>query len=263
MTREKFEAQSEPTRPIRWIRWTTRAGIFDVWDRAFALSFFEYRRRLAALARENHLAAEGVAVTVGLDDVESWLRAPGDEILVPTDDDDFVRADLARVAEAFDDRTKVVLWPVLGCGFVGPERRRGVYVDWLPLLNMNNCAVRKSYLLEHFSTEEIVQMLAHNHVASRRIAQQLGLPDDEDKKVSTLTPLVHPAVRGVDHRFTMYNVHPGSVSFMHRVLKAPDPVAALRQLELDRAVRLPWRARSFEPFVRRLEAEGRARVGRG
>jgi len=257
MDRERFEAQDDPTRPLKWIRFATDVGVLDHWERAFDQSFFEYRHRLQRLGLETFHAASGVEVTRGLDGAESWLTSGDDEILVPTDDDDFLRSDIGDVASLFDDGTNVVLWPTAACGFASYGRRRVVQRWPLPVLGPNNFAIRKSYLVREFGPKWTKIMLADHHAAHRRVAEKLGMKPPASKRWDEAM-LRHASVRHIRRCMSIYNVHPGSIYYLLRIVQEGQGWKTLRALDLERPARIPPYARPFRPFVRRLEAESRA-----
>src|SRR5438105_4991763 len=93
MSRSNFQGQSDPTRPLKWVRSDRAAQAVDLWGEAFALDFFTYRAELRDIAFSSIIAAHPDVVTVGFDDFgidgfEGWLADPQEEFVVALDDDD-------------------------------------------------------------------------------------------------------------------------------------------------------------------------------
>ena len=251
MTEEKFHRQSDPHRPVNWIEFTGERDIFRRWDDAFPLTFFEYRHRLQQIAMTSVERATPAAVGVGLDDFEEWFLDGREEIIVSMDDDDFVRHDVVDVAAHFVDGVSVVIWPAVQVGFLdgGTVRSEG----WAPFRQVLplNTAFRKSYLVENFSVDDVKMMLAHHPIANRMVAADLGIEETQDGV--TLTGLHHPSVELIGACYGIYNVHVGSIYYLQRVLRGPDPVGFLRGLDLTSPLELPEHIADFEPTVRAHE----------
>lgn len=252
MTEEQFVAQQDPHRPINWIRATGQQGIFEHWNTAFDITFFEYRRRLQEIALQSARAAEPDVLTLGLDDFDDWFDDGDDELIVAMDDDDFVGVDVRTAADHVTDETNIVIWPHVHVGFIdGTNERTESWAPFRQLLPLNS-AIRKSYLAENFDREDVKMMLAHHPIGNRIIAEQLGIAASDTK--GTLTELDHPSVALIGSVHGLYNVHVGSIFFLQGILRSPDPVAALRALELTAPIELPVHIAAFEPYVRAFEA---------
>lgn len=251
MSEEIFYGQSDPLRPVTWIESAGEFDIFGCWNRAFPLTFFEYRRRLQEITMASVERAAPAAVSIGLDDAEEWLLDGNDEIIVSMDDDDFVRPDVCDVAAHFTEGVSVVIWPAVYVGLLdGGDVRGETWVPFRQILPLNT-AYRKSYLAEHFSVDDAKVLLAHHAMANRLVADDLEIPDTEEGV--TLTGLHHPAVELIGECYGIYNVHVGSISFLKRALGGPDPVEFLRHLDLTSPMELPEHIADFEPYVRALE----------
>lgn len=252
MDAASFASQDDPTLPLRFIHQANRRRVLDVWNQAFRIGFFHYRAELQEIASRSHHDVPNVLITEGLADVESLLRSAGEEIIVPTDDDDFFRPALSRVVEAFTPETNVVIWPFLTMAFTPDTGRRKFDLFPFSILGPNNCAIRKSYLAR-FQPNEAKMMLANHSKANNAIAEHLQIADDA-KPILGLRILNHPSVRVTSEVLSLYNAHVGSISFLLQdALKAPAPVAFLRNLDHTSAIELPPDAKPFAPYVRQLE----------
>src|SRR5438067_12798702 len=63
-----------------------------LWDSVFEMPYRVYRARLRAIARENLARVEGAVVA-------AWEEIPGGTLVLPVDDDDWFRPDIASVLE--------------------------------------------------------------------------------------------------------------------------------------------------------------------
>jgi len=249
---ENYAEQHDDTRPIMRIRATTRLGVTDLWKRVFDVDFFEYRRQLQQIGYESVRAADADCVSIGFDDFDDWYPGSQDEIIATIDDDDFFRPPLRELRGMFREDVDVVLWPQARLGFLTESSSR--QIDMWPFRHIlqTNCALRKSFLQRHFSPPDVTQMLAHHPVANERVAEVLN----DGASTSGLLNFTHldaARVRLIEPCYGLYNVHVGSVAFLHRALQTSDPVAYMERLELGGRVEVPDELQAFEPYVRAFE----------
>lgn len=252
MSRDDYREQRDETRPIMRIRATTRLGVMDLWEQVFSLGFFEYRHRLQQIGHESVRAAGADHISIGFDDFREWYATTDDEIIATIDDDDFLRSPIAELRDAFREDVDVVLWPQARVGYLNDASYRQIDIWPFRHILQTNCAARKSFLQRHFSQPDVEQMLAHHPVANERVAKVLA-EESAPIGLPRFVELDADRVRFIEPCYGLYNVHVGSVAFLHRTLQMPDPVAYLERLELGGRVDVPDELRAFEPYVRAFE----------
>lgn len=266
MDAASFASQSDRTRPLFNILGAASGGALDIWNAAFKVDFFRYREQLAAIAADSHQRVSGAIVTRGLDELDDWLRSGDEEIIVPTDDDDFLSPNLDCVRRAFDSNTDLAIWSSTELGFVpiqGQVHERTTekvfrVMRW-PLLLSNNWAIRKSYVAQ-FPTDKARLLLAHHVEGHDLIADNLGIPADAPRLLR-LRFIEHDSLRKMDDFCSLYNSHVGSIFILTEIMRTKDdPVAYLRSLDHVKAVWIPPYAAPFEPYIRRFEALSRSLV---
>lgn len=250
MDRDAFGSQTSAGAPVKFLRFAEEHGALDVWSAAFATDFFAFRHDLQAIAERNLSGLDGVAVSVGLDDL-SWLDADGDEMIYPIDDDDLFHPDLAATAPAAGEATNVVLWPHgqyayddAGHPMTGLRRGR--------LLFSNNYGLRKSFLRDRFERSEIVEVLADHAAATTAVAAHLGIERPAGTKWFQVA-LRGDDVTVADRPHGVSLKHVGSLQVLKSALSTDDPVATLCRYRLDERAEVLDELVWAEPWLRDAE----------
>jgi hypothetical protein len=259
LDRATFALQSEPTIPLHLIKFAAEHDLLSLWDAVFPLDFFEYRARLQHISKESFVRACPTAISYGFDDFDEWFDGTDEEIIVPTDDDDFFSPKLPEIVSAFGPDTNIVVWPFSRFGYLYEGPKRACQIHVMLLLNSNNWAIRKSYLKRHFNRDTVIRMLAHHPTANEAVADQLDLPDWTPTFMG-LRMLFHPSMRLLEGHYSLYNMHPGSIYFLQLILRSDNPIESLRQLDLETPVYLPKQVRDVEAYVRAAESAWKAEV---
>jgi hypothetical protein len=250
-----FKSQSDQT-PTKPIGAAVQGDVFELWDQAFVMPFFDYRAALQDLATETHARAGADVVSVGLDEevrwhssFEEWWRSQDEEILVTVDDDDFFQPDLGLLGEQFDDGVNLVLWPQVILGFF---KGSSLSFKWapMPVTLQNNWAIRKSFLTANFSSEGGRHLLAHHAFANEKLADVLGI-DNERLALRRLRALVHPSVKFISPPFGLHNAHIGSISVLTKAIGEEDPFSYLASLDLE-IPPAPDYISALQPYIQRL-----------
>lgn len=253
MSDESFASQDDPNLPVARIRAVDKGGVLDLWRGSFAISFFEYRHRLREVALESLRNAGADHLTLGLEHFEEWYSTDQDEILVCIDDDDFMGPSMDEVRKMFTEDTDVLIWPQGRWGFAPGSSVRSFHVAPLPIIGPVNAALRKSYLQRILEPSEVPYLLAHHRVTNSTIAEAIGA-DTADTALLDAVMLTGAGIRNGVGVHGMYNVHVGSVAFLHDALRTPDPARYLGELDLGNPSEIPVAFEDFEPYIRAFEA---------
>jgi hypothetical protein len=257
MTPTEFAAQSGPTVPNRWIKFTAARDVLALWDAAFDIDFFTYRAEVRDIAANSLASAGGDLLSIGFDDFapfggfDGWWDAPDDELLVPIDDDDLFQPDLGSLAAEFTGDVDLVLWPQSILSFNQHETSLAFRWAPLPMVLENNSAIRKSFVTRHFSRDDAKKLLAHHPIANERIADALGV--NGKTSVGGFRLLDHPRIKFIGPCFGLYNAHVGSISFLAHALRRDDPLAFLRLLDFAIPRPVPDYLPSLGPHLDALE----------
>lgn len=237
MDADGFQAQDDPTRPLTFIRSPAATAALALWDRVYDLDFFAYRGELQRIAYGTFAAVGADAVTRGFADFERWWDEPGDEIVVPMDDDDWLYPQLPEIAGHFVDGIDVVLWYLLDLG-IDDDGAMAWRSRILPCVFPNNFAVRKSFLQTNFTAEDAKAILAHHSTANERLADLFGI-GQETMTAWGHRPLHHPRVVHLHGHQSLKITHVGSLFVLVDTMRRDDPVRFLRAIDLRTPQPLP------------------------
>jgi hypothetical protein len=272
MDARAFAAQSDPMRPLMFVRSAVSDGSLEVFHEVFGVDFFALRAAMKARAQAELRALRGANVSMGFSDFDEWFSRPGDEVIFPTDDDDLFHPEMLTIARVPRNATFVV-WEYTGIGFHPWSRHAGVHRLQLPTLLSNNWGVKKSFLQATLSASEARRFLAHHAEAQELMIRHLGLRRASGWMggfASMLTELRHPTVHFVTEPLSIQYLYPASLYYLVMTSRVANLRNQLLELDFETPIRLPeplaWARPSvdrFESLMRRL-AEGRAaRSGAG
>lgn len=268
MDRAAFESQSDRDRPLLFVKFAANKGLFDVWHKVFDVDYFDLRHELATIARRNHAAVSGAERVDGLARFDTWFADPGDEWILPVDDDDIFRADVAQRLAAVPPSAGVVVWPELAYFWPGDEPHgpyaRGsgqehnvgrpiVQRTRQRVLWTNNWAVRKSFLQRHFTGKQARQMLTDHRFATQQVAGVVGQGFPPEPAPWYDFDLSGAIIEQWDEPYSMTLKHPGSLFFLWNILQVPDPVGQLRMRRFGEPLELPPEAAWAGDEVRAME----------
>lgn len=233
-----FAAQSEPDRPLAFIRAAAARGMPAAFRAATGVELFAYRGELAAITASWHATLPGVRVTRGLAGLEDWLFAPGDELLVPTDDDDLFSPRLSTLGDAIAPGADLILFPHVAAGHVDFERRPRVERSWARVLFTNNWGVRRSWLAS-LGAERARTVLADHRAAQIQALRRLGVAFDETPLGFPLEPLVGDAVQTVEECLSVDYMHPGSLQMFLTLSDGGRAARPYDALDLEAPLEIP------------------------
>lgn len=165
-----------------------------LWSETFHIDYFKYRSEIVRIADQARRAT-GCFVISGVDEFIEWYQQPGESILVPTDDDDWVSPDIGQLA--FDQ--PLARWPEY---ILGTINRPKLYITEKKF-GSNNWAIKKSFLknLDDKQARHIT-LLSHKHAV-----KFFG----DAKDVTDLKQI-----------FSVYNRHVGSLTHLRNVCESKE-----------------------------------------
>jgi hypothetical protein len=257
MGRAEFRAQDDPTLPLKFIMSREAERAIDLWDDVFDLDFFTYRAEIRDIAYSSVEQAGANVISLGFEDFASvggfdqWWRAADEEIIVAFDDDDLLTGDLQRLVTEFSDNVDVVLWPraSLGVDESGVNKWRCPMVR---CILATNAALRKSFLMRHFSAASAQRMFASHREANERIADVFEI-DHDNFAVAGFRALAHPCVKFAEHCYSLKNVHVGSIQFLVETMRRGSAREFLQSIKLDVPRPVPHYATPIVPQLDDLE----------
>ena len=242
MDRDQFLSQSDPTRPLPFIR----PRVLDLWDRAFGTDFFSYRAQLQDLAYGTFATAGADSISRGFGDFDAWWDDPDEQIVVPMDDDDFLMV-------ASGPRPRVLRRG--GRGAVAPLRPRaaGGRDDGLAV---PGAPVHPRYEL---CTAVVVPAAKLHPGRGRGDPRRPHSRQRADRRCPRRTPrrhgaaglreLQHPCVSLLPTWYSLKNGHIGSIQLLSQTLQRPDPVGYLRSRTLEVHLPPPDQLESLAPQI--------------
>ena len=234
MTVSKFAAQSDPDSPLLFIRFVQDRDVFSLWDQVSQVSYFEFRKRIAEIARLNLEQVHGARIWNGLNDFAAWMSQDEDAWLVPVDDDDLFSPELVPALTSLPKSVNVVHWPEHAYTF-GGSHAHGPYhtgsqnpqIQPTPnkVLWTNNWAVRKSFLKAHFRDSDIRRILTDHWFASVELGRLFDCHPPKPPQPWYEFEISGPGTRLLPIALSLTVYHPASLFFLWNVLQTDQPAA--------------------------------------
>lgn len=250
-----FAGQSDPTKPLMFIENAKRHDLPSTFREAFGVSYFQYRRALRGIGERCLRSVANMRLSIGFGDFDEWFDDEEDEFIFPIDDDDFYHPDLARTLSFANDDTIVLLWDLVQVGFLDDGPVPKYLRQPLPTLLPNNWAIRKSFLRKHFDRETCRNFLADHGQGQLMMVKHLGISYESIPKgpMEVYAPLAAAGVVLLSDCYSVYLVHPGSLTYFYKLTARGSPLDLYRRLDLTRPLPSDDCIRWAEPYLREAE----------
>lgn len=239
LTAETFKGQLRTTRfvPNTEVKTLADHDVLSMWNKCFSMSFLQYRKGLAGIARQTIDATGCEVVRAEGEFTRWWPTLAEDVILVPVDDDDWFAPNLNEIDAEFDGNTTLLTWNKTTYKNYNTAK---VYVGKQFRMASNNWAVRSSWLKEKTDERATVFMLgSHAH-------SELYVRENMDPSV----------IKTVDKCWSVYNRHCASLAFLRALCDDGTIDAKLREIAARQpsSLELPDNLKPWaEPYVKQIE----------
>ncbi len=255
---------SAPSGLLRFLESLEEKHVLDVWDEYFAVGLLTLRDELNRISRENLSFVRQARFTVGFSDFPAWFEADEDEMIYPIDDDDYFHSELASTAPDVTDETALVFWPHTAYtyddnGFPILARRA------VRTLLSNNWGIRKSFLKEQFTEQEVRRILTDHAYAAMEVARRFGARRPARHENWWEIEIQGPRASFLSESYGVSLVHVGSLLRLRAALDgdrggkfAHHMGKSFAHFHLEEAANVPSDLAWTEPWIRQAEGVFRA-----